>query len=112
MKPIRILALLALSACANLPPQTTSYPILPKENLSDNLHDQLDGLTARPITLTTVEAQKAAKARLDSPLDPDKPATQKAKHISLTPPAGKVDTEYDRRERLEQHLGEAEAKRV
>jgi hypothetical protein len=25
-------------------------------------------------------------------LDPDKPATQKAKQISLTPPAGKVDT--------------------
>jgi hypothetical protein len=95
MKPIRILALLALSACANLPSQTTSYPILPKENLSDNLHDQLDGTTARPITLTTVEAQKAAKARLDSPLDLDKPATQKAKQISLTPPAGKVDTGYD-----------------
>jgi hypothetical protein len=92
MKPIRILALLALSACANLPPQTTSYPILPKESLSDKVHDQLDGPTAHPTTLTAVEAQKAAKARFDSPLDPDKPATRKAKQISLTPPAGKVDT--------------------
>jgi hypothetical protein len=42
-----------------------------------------------------VEAQKAAEARFASPLDPDKPATQKAKQISLTPPAGKVDTGND-----------------
>jgi hypothetical protein len=64
--------------------------------LSDKAHNQLDGPTAHPTTtLTAVEAQKAAEARFDSPLDPDKPATQKAKQISLTPPAGKVDTGDD-----------------
>ena len=83
MKAIGILALLALSACANLPPPTASYPI------------QLDGPSAHPTTLTAGEAQKAAKARFDSPLDPDKPATQKAKQLSLTPPAGTVDTGND-----------------
>ena len=51
--------------------------------------------TARPTTLTAVEAQKAARSRRDSPLDPDKPATHKSKQISLTPPAGKVDTGND-----------------
>jgi len=95
MKPIGILAILALSACANLAPSTASYPNLLKESLSDRVHDRLDGPTAHPTTLTDVEAQKAAKARFDSPLDPDKPATQKAKQISLTPPAGKVDTGND-----------------
>jgi hypothetical protein len=92
MKLTGILALLALSACANLAPPTASYPDLPKESLRDKVHDQLDGPTAHPTTLTAVEARRAAKARFDSPLDPDKPATQKAKQISLTPPAGKVDT--------------------
>jgi hypothetical protein len=92
MKPTGILALLALSACANLAPPRASYPNRPKESLSDRVHDELNGPTAHPTTLTAVEAQKAAKARFDSPLDPDKPATQKAKQISLTPPAGKVDT--------------------
>ena len=92
MEFIGILALLALSACANLPPPTASYPILPKESLSDKVHDQPDGPTAHPTTLTAVEAQKAAKARFDSPLDACKPATKKAKQISLIPPAGKVDT--------------------
>ena len=95
MKPIGILALLALSACANLPPPTAPYPILPKESLSDKVHDQFDGPTAHPTTLTAVEAQKAATTRFDSPLDPSKPATHKAKQISLTPPAGKVDTGND-----------------
>jgi hypothetical protein len=95
MKPTRILAVLALSACANLPAPTATYPILPKESLSDKAHNQLDGPTAHPTTLTVVEAQKAATARFDSPLDPDKPATRKAKQISLTPPAGKVDTGDD-----------------
>jgi hypothetical protein len=90
MKPIAILALLALSGCANLAPPKASYPNLSEESLRDKVHDQLDGPTAHPTTLT-VEAQKAAEARFDSPLDPDKPATQKAKQISLTPPAGKVD---------------------
>ena len=51
--------------------------------------------TARPTTLTAVEAQKAARSRRDSPLDPDKPATHKSKQISLIPPAGKVDTGSD-----------------
>jgi hypothetical protein len=57
--------------------------------------DEFDGSTAHPTTLTVVEAQKAAKARFDSPLDPDKPATRKAKQISLTPPAGKIDIGND-----------------
>jgi hypothetical protein len=95
MKSTAILALLALSACATLAPPTASYPNLPKESLSDMVHDQLDGPTAHPTTLTAAEAQKAARARFDSPLDPDRPATQKAKQISLTPPAGKVDTGND-----------------
>ena len=95
MKPIGILALLALSGCANLQPQTASYPILAKESLSDKVSDQFDGPTGHPTTLTAVEAQKAASARFDSPLDPCKPATYKAKEISLTPPAGKVDTGND-----------------
>ena len=51
--------------------------------------------TSRPTTLTAVEAQKAARSRRDSPLDPDKPATHKSKQISLTPPAGKVDMGND-----------------
>src|SRR5262245_4071501 len=60
MKPTGILALLALSACANLAPPTASYPNLPKESMTDTVHDQLDD---HPTTLTAVEAQKAAKAR-------------------------------------------------
>jgi hypothetical protein len=68
MKPTGILALLSLSACANLPPPTASYPNLPKEGSSDEVHDQLDGSTAHPTTLTAGEAQKAAEARFDSPL--------------------------------------------
>jgi hypothetical protein len=67
-------------------------PIMPQETSSDRLDDEFAGRTAQPETLTAVEAQKAANACFDSPLDPDKPATQKAKQISLTPPAGKVDT--------------------
>jgi hypothetical protein len=62
MKPIGILALLALSACANLPPPTATYPILLKESLSDKVHDQLDGPTAHPTTLTVVEAQKGCRS--------------------------------------------------
>jgi outer membrane protein TolC len=58
-------------------------------------NDQFDSPTAHPTTLTAVEAQKAGKSRRDSPLDPDKPATHKAKKISLTPPAGKVETSND-----------------
>jgi hypothetical protein len=95
MKPIGIFGLLALSACAHLGGPTASYPIIPQETSSDNVDDEFAGRSAHPATLTAVEAQKAAKARFDSPLDPDKPATQEAKQISLTPPAGKVDTGND-----------------
>ena len=92
MKPIGILALLALSACAHLPGPTASYPIIPQKTPSNKVDDEFAGSTAHPATLTAVEAQKAAKARFDSPLDPGKPATEEAKQISLTPPAGKVDS--------------------
>jgi hypothetical protein len=53
-----------------------------------------DGL-ARPSTLTAGEAAKATRARYNSPLDPDMPATHKAKRISLNPPEGKVETTND-----------------
>jgi hypothetical protein len=79
MKSIGILALLALSACSTVHDDGQAGRKLQ------------GGPTTHPATLTAVEAPKAAKARFDSPLDPDKPATQKAKQISLTPPAGKVD---------------------
>ena len=92
MKPIGILGILALSACANLRVPTVSNPIIPQETSSDGVDDEFAGRSARPVTLTALEAQKAAKARFDSPLDPDKPATRKAKQISLTLPAGKVCT--------------------
>jgi hypothetical protein len=95
MNPIGILALLALSACAHLRGPRGSYPIIPRETSSDKVDDEFTGRSAHPTTLTDVEAQKAAKARFDSPLDPGKPATRKAKQISLTPPAGKVDTGND-----------------
>ena len=95
MKPIGILGLLALSACAYLRGPTASYPIIPQETSSDKVDDEFAGRTAHPTTLTVVEAQKAVSARLDSPLDPYKPATYRAKQISLTPPAGKVDTGND-----------------
>jgi hypothetical protein len=91
MKPIGILGLLALSACAHLPGPTASYPTIPQKTPSDNVDDEFDGRSAHPATLTALEAQKAATARFDSPLDPRKPATHKAKQISLTPSAGKVD---------------------
>jgi hypothetical protein len=65
---------------------------MPQETSSDKVDDEFAGRSAHPATLTAVEAQKAATARFDSPLDPDKPATQKAKQISLTPPAGKIDS--------------------
>ena len=95
MNSIGILALLALSACAHLRGPTESYPIIHQETSSDNVDDEFVGSTTHPTTLTALEAQKAAKARFDSPLDPDKPATQKAKQISPTPPAGKVDIGND-----------------
>jgi len=58
-------------------------------------NDMFDAPPTRPSTLTTNEAAKAAQARHDSPLDPGKPATQKAKRESLSPPQGKVDTSND-----------------
>jgi hypothetical protein len=58
-------------------------------------NDQFDSPGAHPMTLTAAESQKAARARRDSPLDPDKPATHKAKQVSITPPAGKVETSSD-----------------
>ncbi len=54
-------------------------------------NDTFDTST-RPSTISPKEARKAAKFRRDSPLDPDKPATAKAKRESLIPPAGKVNT--------------------
>jgi outer membrane protein TolC len=58
-------------------------------------NDMFDAPLTRPATLTTIEAAKAAQSRHDSPLDPGKPATQKAKRESLTPIQGKVDTSND-----------------
>jgi outer membrane protein TolC len=48
-----------------------------------------------PKTLSPKEAQKSSRSRADSPLDSDKPATRKAKKISLTPPEGKISTPND-----------------
>jgi outer membrane protein TolC len=48
-----------------------------------------------PKTLSSKEARKSIRSRTDSPLDADKPATSKAKAISLTPPAGKISTPND-----------------
>ena len=83
MKSIGILALLALSACSTVHDDGQAGRKLQ------------GGPTAHPTTLTTMEAQKAAAAGFHSPLDPCKPATQKAKQISLTPPAGKVESGND-----------------
>ncbi|MBV8532924.1 MAG: TolC family protein [Verrucomicrobia bacterium] len=58
-------------------------------------NDIFDDGQARPSTLTKGEAAKAARFRYNSPLDPGMPSTQKAKHISLTPPQGKVETTND-----------------
>jgi hypothetical protein len=95
MKAIGILALLALSACAHLRGPTASYPIIPQKTSSDKVHDEFPSRSTHPATLSAVEAQKAATTRFDSPLEPGKPATRKAKQISLTPLAGKVDTRTD-----------------
>ena len=58
-------------------------------------NDMFDDPLLRPSTLTANEAAKSAQARRDSPLDPSKPSTQKAKRISLTPPQGKVQMSND-----------------
>jgi outer membrane protein len=56
-------------------------------------NDMFDDPLTRPRTLTADEAKKASRSRVDSPLDPNKPATTKAKRESLVPPQGKVSTE-------------------
>ena len=48
-----------------------------------------------PKTLSPKEARKTLQSRSDSPLDSGKPATKKAKAISLTPPEGKISTPND-----------------
>ncbi|MBV8214069.1 MAG: TolC family protein [Verrucomicrobia bacterium] len=48
-----------------------------------------------PKTLSIKEAQKSTRSQVDSPLDSGKPATSKAKKISLTPPEGKISTPND-----------------
>ncbi len=58
-------------------------------------NDMFDDPLTRPATLTADEAKRAAQSRHDSPLDPGKPATQKAKRESLVPPQGKVETIND-----------------
>jgi outer membrane protein TolC len=58
-------------------------------------NDMFDSPDKRPLTLTNAEANKASRSRYDSPLDPDKPSTTKAKKESLTPPAGKVEFSND-----------------
>ena len=58
-------------------------------------NDMFDSPDKRPATLTNWEANKALRSRYDSPLDPDKPSTAKAKKESLTPPAGKVEFSND-----------------
>lgn len=57
-------------------------------------NDQFDD-GYHPKTLSNKEAQKSSRSRVDSPLDSDKPATRKAKKISLTPPEGKISTPND-----------------
>jgi hypothetical protein len=47
---------------------------------------------SRPSTLTAKEFQKTQTSRNDSPLDPGKPATSKAKRVALTPPDGKIES--------------------
>jgi outer membrane protein TolC len=58
-------------------------------------NDMFDDPTKRPLTLTNGEANRALRSRYDSPLDPCKPATSKAKKESLTPPQGKVEFSND-----------------
>ena len=58
-------------------------------------NDMFDSPDKRPDTLTNWEANKALRSRYDSPLDPDKPSTTKAKKESLSPPQGKIDFSND-----------------
>jgi outer membrane protein TolC len=58
-------------------------------------NDMFDSTDKRPGTLTNWEANKATRSRYDSPLDPGKPATTKAKKDSLNPPQGKIEFSND-----------------
>jgi outer membrane protein len=58
-------------------------------------NDMFDSPDKRPATLTNWEANKALRSRYDSPLDPDKPSTAKAKKESLSPPQGKIEFSND-----------------
>ena len=58
-------------------------------------NDMFDSPRLHPTTLTAGEARKSTQARYDSPLDPNKPSTLKAKRESLVPPQGKVPTTND-----------------
>jgi len=58
-------------------------------------NDLFDESGFHPKTLSSKEARKALQSRVDTPLDANKPATSKAKKISLTPPEGKVSTPND-----------------
>jgi outer membrane protein TolC len=58
-------------------------------------NDMFDSPDKRPATLTNWEANKALRSRYDSPLDPDKPSTTKAKKESLSPPQGKIEFSND-----------------
>jgi outer membrane protein TolC len=58
-------------------------------------NDMFDSPDKRPATLTDWEANKATRSRYDSPLDPGKPATTKAKKDSLNPPQGKIEFSND-----------------
>jgi outer membrane protein len=58
-------------------------------------NDMFDSPDKRPATLTNWEANKALRSRYDSPLDPDKPSTAKAKRESLSPPKGKIEFSND-----------------
>jgi outer membrane protein TolC len=58
-------------------------------------NDLFDESGFHPTTLSNKEARKALQSRVDTPLDAGKPATSKAKKISLTPPEGKVSTPND-----------------
>jgi outer membrane protein TolC len=58
-------------------------------------NDMFDNPRLRPATLTATEARKATRSRYNSPLDPNKPSTLKAKRESLVPEQGKVKTTND-----------------
>lgn len=58
-------------------------------------NDMFDSPRLRPTTLTAGESRKSSQSRYNSPLDPNKPSTLKAKRDSLGLPQGKVPTTND-----------------